>query len=101
MSIITKLEQEGHDAFDQVEHAVAWLAGKLITARASLRDLSATHPLVADAIAAGEASLRARGIPVDTIEDIGNKVLDGVQAFADGLSSPPPAPAATVGGAAT
>lgn len=93
LTIIEKLEQYGHDALDQLEHGAAWLVGTVATADVSLHKLEADHPLVAEAIAAGEASLTARGIPVAEIENAGAVLLDLAKQLAAGLASPPPAPA--------
>lgn len=93
MSLIETLEEKGHEALTAVEHAAAWLVGKVATADVSLHALEASSPLVAEAIAMGEASARAHGIPIDAIENVGEAVLDAAKALAAGLSQPAPEPA--------
>lgn len=100
-TLLEKLETEGHDAFNQIEHGVVWLAGMLVKSQQAFDDLENSSPLVKMAIEAGEASLTARGIPVQQIANAGELIIQGVEAFANSLSSPPPVPVAAVAAAAT
>lgn len=93
MSVITTLENAGHAALSAVEHAAAWLVGTVATAETSLATLKADSPLVAAAIAAGEASATAHGVPIAAIENVGEEVLAAAKELAAGLASSPPAAA--------
>ena len=101
MTIIETLETEGHEAMTAAEHAAAWLVGKIAVAEQSLASLEADSPLVAEAIAAGEASAVAHGVPLPAIKTLGGEVLTLANELATGLSSlPPVAPAAPAPAAA-
>jgi hypothetical protein len=89
MSVINTLENVGHAAMTAVEHAAAWLVGTIATAETSLASLEATSPLVAEAIAAGEASAQAHGVPITAIADAGSAVLTAAKELAADLSSAP------------
>lgn len=104
MSIIDTLENAGKSALTAVEHAAAWLVGKAAQADASLHQLEADSPLVAEAIAAGKAAAESHGVPVDAIENAGLAVLGAAKNLAANLTKtaspvpsippvPPPAPA--------
>lgn len=89
MTIIETLEAEGHKALTAVQHAAAWLVGTVATADTSLHALEATSPLVAEAIAIGEAAATAHGVPVAAIENAGEAVLAEAKTLAAGLAQPP------------
>jgi len=91
-TLFDKIETVGHEFLSAVEHAAAWLVGKVASADTSLHALEAASPLVAEAIAAGEASAAAHGIPVVAIEGAGETVLGLAKQLAGSLSAPPPAP---------
>jgi hypothetical protein len=93
MSIITTLENEGHKALTAIEHAGAWLVGAVAQAEVSLSSLEASSPLIAQAIAAGEDSATAHGVPIVAVEDGFNAVMTAAKELASGLTAPPPAPA--------
>jgi hypothetical protein len=93
MSIITTLEAEGHKALTAIEHAGAWLVGAVAQAEVSLLSLEKSSPLIAEAIAAGEASATAHGVPIVAVEDGFNAVMAAAKELAAGLTQPP-APAA-------
>lgn len=95
MSIITTLETEGHKALTAIEHAGAWLVGAVAQAEQSLTTLEASSPLVAEAVAAGEAAATAHGVPLVAVENIGEAVINAAKELAAGLTAqPPPPPAA-------
>lgn len=87
MTILTKIEAEGRAALTAIEHAAAWLVGAVATGRHDLSTLEKDSPIVADAIAAGEAAAAAHGVPVAAIDDAGAAVLNAAKDLAAGLSS--------------
>ena len=91
MSIIEKLEQEGHQALTALEHAAVWLVGTVATAETGLHKLEADNPLLATAIQMGIASATAHGVPLTGLEALGNAVLDLAKDLAAGLAQPAPA----------
>jgi hypothetical protein len=92
MTIIETLEAEGHAALSAIQHGAAWLVGKVATAETSLHALEAASPLIAEAVAAGEAAATAHGVPVQAIENAGELVLAEAKTLADGLSQPAQTP---------
>jgi hypothetical protein len=97
MTIVQKLEQIGHEGLTAVEHAAVWLVGKVAVAEESLTTLTASSPLISEALAAGIASAEAHGVPVVQIENAGETVLAAATAFAASLSQPAPSPAPATG----
>ena len=91
MTIMQNIETFGHDALTGVERAATWLVGKVAAAETSLHTLEANDPLVAEAIAAGDAWAAAHGVPTTAIETAGEDVLALAKQFASGLSAAPPA----------
>lgn len=89
-TIIEKLETFGHEALDAIEHGAVWLVGMCATAETSLHNLIGSSSLVQAAIAAGEASATAHGIPVLAIENAGEAILAAAKSFAAGLAQPAP-----------
>ena len=87
-TIIEKLESVGHECLTALEHGAAWLVGTVATADTGLHALEATSPLVAAAIAAGEASAVAHGVPVTMIENAGDVLLSLAKQLAAGLAQP-------------
>jgi hypothetical protein len=96
MTIIETLEMFGHAQLTNVQHAAAWLVGKVAWGEASLQTLEKTSPLVALAMAAGEASATAHGVPIVAIEGLAGEVLAMAKELAAGLAGPPPVTAAYV-----
>jgi len=96
MSIITTLEAEGHKALTAIEHAGAWLVGAVAQAEVSLLSLEKSSPLIAEAIAAGEASATAHGVPIVAVENVAEAVISAAKELASGLIAPPPAANAAV-----
>lgn len=90
MSIITTIETEGRAALTAIEHAALWLIGIVSTTETSLETIEKDSPLVAQAIAAGEAAAAAHGLPVAAIETIGEEVLSTTKTLAAGLTAPAP-----------
>lgn len=93
-TIIEKIEDLGHEALDAIEHGAVWLVGTIATTASNLNKLEANHPLVIAAIAAGEKSAVAHGIPVQEIMDAGQAILTAAKQFAAGLAQPALTPAA-------
>lgn len=91
MSIITTLETEGQKAWTAIEAAGAWLVGVVAQTEHTLTSLEASSPLVAEAVAAGEAAATAHGVPVVAVENIGEAVITAAKELAAGLTVPPPA----------
>lgn len=100
MTVITTLENLGHAMMTAAEHAAAWLVGTVAQGETALNALEADSPLVATAIAAGEASALAHGIPVPAIAVAGEEVLALAKDLAAGLAQPAPAAAAATAPAA-
>lgn len=88
MSVITTIETEGRAALTAVEHAALWLVDIVSTTETSLDTIEKDSPLVAQAIAAGEAAAAARGVPIAAIENIGEEVLSTAKALAARPTAP-------------
>jgi hypothetical protein len=96
MSILDKIESTGQKSLTWVEHAAAYLVGKVAQAETNLNTLEADNPLVKEAIDAGVAKANALGIPVNDIENAATAVLQTAQDLANNLTTPAaptPAPA--------
>ena len=85
MSILAKIETEGRSVLTAVEHAAAWLVGRVAQAEQSLQTLEASSPLVASAIEAGEAYAASHGVPVAAVENVGDAVLAAARTFGSEL----------------
>jgi hypothetical protein len=93
-SIITTLENEGHAALTAIQHGAAWLVGKVASAETALASLTASDPIIAEAVAWGEAAATAHGIPIVAVENIFTAIMAAAQELVAGLTAPPPAPVA-------
>ena len=91
MSLLATIIDDGTAALSAVEHAAAWLLGKLATGETALHQLTVESPLLSEAVVVGEAMAAAHGVPIAAIEGVGEKVLAATHAFATDLMhlSPP------------
>jgi hypothetical protein len=94
MTLLDKVEAEGQAALTAVEHGAAWLVGKAAQSATALSGLEASHPMVAEALQAGNAWAAAHGVPVAAISTAAASLLAAAQAFAGELTTAAP-PAAT------
>ena len=94
-SIIDTLEIEGHAGLTAAQHGAAWLVGELAKGETALSSLEANSPWIASAVQAGIAAANAHGVPVATLEGIGEEVLALAKELAAGLSAPAPGVPAT------
>jgi len=89
ISIITKLENFGHEALDAIEHGAVWLVGEVSQTTDSLHELGTTRPWLVEAWNAGLAAAEAHGVPlgaISGIEDVGAAILAAAKTFAAGLA---------------
>jgi hypothetical protein len=93
-TIIQKLETVGHESLDAVEHAAAWLVGKVAMCGESLQTLEKSSPLFAEAWTAGVTAAEAHGVPVVEVEDVFVAVMTAAKTLAAGLSQTAPSAAA-------
>lgn len=93
MSKLTDWLSKAADEFTAIEHAAMHLIAAVANGETALQQIETTHPMVAEAIAAGTAAATAHGIPVLTIEEM---VLAAAKEMTAVMGAPAPEPAPVV-----
>lgn len=91
LTIVEKLEQLGHETLTAIEHAAVQAVGWAAKEEASLQTLLKDNTFVRMVWDMGVASANAHGVPVTSIENIGEEIETAARQFIASLTAPPPA----------